>query len=445
MHTSQTQSYKKDFPIFSTNSGLIYLDSGASAQKPAMVIDGIKDFLSQTYANIHRGSYDISEQAEDLYYASKVACAKLLNISGDTSGDEIIYTYNATYAYNLLAQSLWYSWVLEAGDVVLVDIAEHHANIVPWQMLSQRHGIIVERIDLDANFQYNLEDFKKKYTDRVKVVSLSAASNVTGVLYNLRDITSLLREDTFFVVDGSQAIPHVPIHMCFGESDIYWIEEIWNQTWSQNQWNTTLTKRIDALIFTGHKIMADTGLGVLYLAKKHIKSLTPARGGGGMIEDVNKESFKTAAGWQKFEAGTPHIVWAVSLLRAIEYINSIWGYKTIINHETNLVTYALARIAQNPNLVLLGMQDEDITLTSWDNTQFTLPRLGIFSLTHKNLPNHIRLGETLAMQGICVRCGGHCTHPLFHTYEQNGSCRISLYIYNDISDLEKTFDILDTL
>lgn len=109
MHTSQTQSYKKDFPIFSTNSGLIYLDSGASAQKPAMVIDGIKDFLSQTYANIHRGSYDISEQAEDLYYASKVACAKLLNISGDTSGDEIIYTYNATYAYNLLAQSLWYS------------------------------------------------------------------------------------------------------------------------------------------------------------------------------------------------------------------------------------------------------------------------------------------------------------------------------------------------
>ncbi len=110
---------------------------------------------------------------------------------------------------------------MEAGDVVLVDIAEHHANIVPWQMLSQRHGIIVERIDLDANFQYNLEDFKKKYTDRVKVVSLSAASNVTGVLYNLRDIASLLREDTFFVVDGSQAIPHVPIHMCFSEFDLY--------------------------------------------------------------------------------------------------------------------------------------------------------------------------------------------------------------------------------
>ncbi len=427
MHTSQHTSFKKDFPIFSNHSGLIYLDSGASAQKPAMVIDWIKDFLSQTYANIHRGTYAISEEAEDLYYSSKEACARLLNGLEQPmkfcTANEIIYTYNATYAYNMLAETLWYSGILQAWDVVLVDIAEHHANIVPWQMLSQRHGVIVEWLDLDKNFQYNIEDFAKKYTDRVKVVSLSAASNVTGVLYDLTPIAKLLRDDTFFIVDGSQAVPHVPLHMCFGSQEENYIQ------------------RLDALVFTGHKVMADTWLGILYLAKKHIKTLSPARWGGWMIEHVDKQWYKTAAWWQKFEPGTPHIVGAVSILRAIEYIENIGGYTTILEHEKNLVAYTLGRITQNNNLNLLGMQTTEYTNGAW----LTLPRLSIFSLTHKNLPNHIRLGETLATEGICVRCGGHCTHPLFALYEQHGSCRISTYIYNDIEDLQKTFDILETL
>jgi cysteine desulfurase / selenocysteine lyase len=138
------QSYKQDFPIFEQNPGLAFLDSAASSQKPAMVIDGVSDFFRTSYANIHRGSYDLSERSEDLYNASKAAYAKLIG----ARANEIIYTYNATYAFNMLAQTLRYSSILQAGDVVLVDIAEHHANIVPWQMLSQRHGIIVEWIDL---------------------------------------------------------------------------------------------------------------------------------------------------------------------------------------------------------------------------------------------------------------------------------------------------------
>ncbi len=432
MHTS-TQSYKKDFPIFATNSGLIYLDSAASAQKPAIVIDGIKEFLSQTYSNIHRGTYSISEQAEDLYYASKEACARLLSSGGmHITANEIIYTYNATYAFNMLSQSLWYSGVLKKDDIVLIDVAEHHANIVPWQMLADRHWVIIERLDIDAHFQYNIEDFKKKYTDRVKVVSLSAASNVTWVIYNLGEIASLLRHDTFFIVDGSQAVPHVGIESCFefdgGEdSDVEFSDA-----------NSTYAKRIDALIFTGHKIMADTGLGILYLAKKHIKELVPARGGGSMIEDVTQKTFTTATGRQKFEPGTPHIVGAVSLLRAIEYIESIWGYEAIINHEKQLIAYVLDRITANPNLAVFGPQ-------TYEDENGHLTRLGIFSLTHKNLVNNIKLGEVLAMQGMCVRCGGHCTHPLFHSQNQHGSCRISTYIYNDIADLEKTFDVLEKL
>lgn len=396
-------SYKKDFPIFETNPGLIYLDSASTAQKPRHVIDGISQFLQTSYSNIHRGAYSLSEQSEDLYFASKEKVAKMVL---NCSADEIIYTYNATYAYNMLAQTLWYSWVLQAGDTVLVDIAEHHANIVPWQMLSERHWILVERIDLDENYDYNIEDFKKKYHDKVKVVSLSAASNVTWTMYDIAAIAAGLRPETFFIVDGSQAIPH-------GKIDV-------------------VANRIDALIFTWHKIMADTWLWILYLAKKHIKTLKPARWGGGMIEDVDTKTYKSSTGSQKFEPGTPHIIWAVSLLKALEYIESIWWFDAIIVHEQELVSYALQRFAKNPKLTLFGKKTPD-------------NRLWIFSFVIEWNTNNIQLWEKLALENICVRCGWHCTHPLFHQLEQNGSCRLSTYMYTDISDLEKVFDAIEKI
>lgn len=396
-------SYKKDFPIFENNPGLIYLDSAASTQKPSHVIDGMTHFLKSSYANIHRGAYSLSEISEDLYFASK---KKVANLVLNCSAEEIIYTYNATYAYNMLAQTLWYSWVLQSWDTVLIDIAEHHANIVPWQMLSKRHGIIVERLDLDNDYNYNIQDFQKKYHNRVKVVSLSAASNVTWTLYNIQAISELLRPETFFIIDWSQAIPHTSIDV--------------------KKW------RIDALVCTAHKMMADTWLWILYLAKNHIKSLTPARWGGWMIEDVQKEWFKTASDVHKFEPWTPHIVWAVSLLKALEYIESIWWYEAIQQHEKELTQYALQRFQQNPKLQLFGKKDIQ-------------NRLWIFSFSLVDDKNHIQLWEKLAMHNICVRCGWHCTDPLFHELEQNGSCRLSTYIYNDIEDLEKTFNILDAM
>jgi cysteine desulfurase / selenocysteine lyase len=395
-------SYKKDFPLFETHPDLIYLDSASTAQKPRHVIDGMSNFLQSSYANIHRGAYSLSEQSEEAYYASKDAVAWLLNCTGD----EIIYTYNSTYAYNMLAQTLWYSWVLKAWDTVLVDIAEHHANIVPWQMLSQRHGITIERLDLDENYDYSLSDFTKKYTDSVKVVSLSAASNVTGTVYDISAISKLLRPETFFIVDGSQSIPH-------GKIDV-------------------IENRIDALIFTGHKIMADTWIGILYLAKKHIKDLSPARWWGGMIEDVTTWWYKATSGRQKFEPGTPHVVGAVSLLKALEYIKNIGWFAAIQQHEKKLIEYTLDRFSQNPKLQLVGKKT-------------TEHRLGIFSFALQGHPNHIQIWERLAQQNICIRAGGHCTHPLFHKIWQNGSCRISIYLYNDISDLEKVFDALENI
>jgi len=396
-------SYKKDFPIFANNPGLVFLDSAASAQKPTHVIQGMAEFMSTSYANIHRWMYGISEQAEELYYASKTKYAKYIW----ANEEEIIYTYNATYAYNMLAETLWYSWVLKAWDTILVDIAEHHANIVPWQMLSQRHGVIVQWIDLDEDYDYSLEDFKKKYTEGVKVVSLSAASNVTGTLYaNLKTISTLLRPDTFFIVDGSQAAPHG----CINVVDL----------------------RADAMVATGHKLMADTGIGMLYLKKEHIKTLVPARGWGGMIEDVTTTWYKPWLGRHKFEPGTPHIIGAVSLLKALEYIESIWWCETLRNHEQALIAYALERIAKNPKITLLGKKTAE-------------NRLGIFSIVLETGSNHTKVGEFLAQHNVCVRCGGHCTHPLFHQLQYNGSCRISIHLYNDIEDLTKCFDLLETL
>ncbi len=403
------QSYKPDFPIFAQDPWLIFLDSAASTQKPSYVIDNMADFLRRSYANIHRGSYSLSEKAEDIYYKSKEKYASVVWFSSD----EIIYTYNATYAYNLLTQTLRYSGVLKEGDVVLVDIAEHHANLVPWQMLSERHGIIIEWIDLDANFEYDMDDFKKKYihasdANRVKVVSISAASNVTGRIYNLEGIASLLRPETFFVVDGSQAIPHVSVA------------------------DYACNARIDALIATGHKIMSDTGIGMLALRKPHIKALKPARGGWGMIDNVTTQGYTLTSGWEKFEPGTPHIVGSASLLFALEYIESIGGYPAMQKHENQLIEYALDRIHQNNNIDLFGPTT-------------TKNRLGIFSFRLKNQGNAKRIWEMLANENICIRCWWHCTHPLFQSHGWKGACRISTYIYNDIADLEKTFDALENI
>lgn len=398
------KSYKQDFPLFVENPWLLYLDSAASAQKPSYVIDKMASFLQTSYANIHRGSYWLSEKTESVYYASKEKYASFVWFASD----EIIYTYNATYAYNLLAQTLWYSSILQAGDVVLVDIAEHHANLVPWQMLSQRHGIIVERIDLDATFDYDIEDFKKKYTDRVKVVSLSAASNVTGKIYNLDRIAALLRNDTFFIVDGSQTVPHISVA------------------------SYACRSRIDALIATGHKLMADTGIGMIAMKKEQIKTLQPARWGGGMIEDVTKDGHTLTSWWEKFEPGTPHIVGAASLLYALEYIESIGGYEAIQQYEKHLVEYALERIQKNDNIDLFGQ-------TTSEN------RLGIFAFRLKTQPTSRKVGEHLAEHNIAIRCWWHCVHPLFQSYWWKGACRLSTYIYTDLADLEKTFDILEIL
>ncbi|MDD2537155.1 MAG: aminotransferase class V-fold PLP-dependent enzyme [Candidatus Absconditabacteria bacterium] len=395
---------KKYFPIFQNNPGLVFLDNAASTQKPQTVIDGVSEFLANDYANIHRGFYKLSERSELAYHASKEKLAQLIR----AEAKEIIYTYNASYAFNLIAQTLVNSKKLGKGDTVLVGIWEHHSNILVWQTLSKSIGFSLKFIAVNSHFDIDREDFVTKYDESVKVVSVSQVSNVTGTIIDVARIKTLLRDDTFFIIDGSQSVPHFPVNM--------------------------QTIGCDAFVMTAHKMLAHTGLGMLYLKHQWVKELTPTILGGGTVKDVSQDAFSLQGNTDKFEAGTPNIVGAVSLLKALEFIESVGGIESIWNHEKELVTYATSEFTKRKEKVqVLGSLGEDTA------------RVGVFSFIPYENQNFNRIGETFAQNNICIRAGGHCAYPLHKSLGVGGSARMSSYLYNDIGDLENFFAILDPL
>ena len=392
--------YKKDFPIFKNNTWLVFLDNGASTQKPQSVIDGVSDFVAHDYANIHRGLYDLSERSEAVYHASKEAVGRLLNCKPS----EIFYTYNSTYGINILAWSLVRSKILQKWDIVLLWIWEHHANILPWQILAQEFGFEIQFIDINEDYSIDWTDFDEKYTDHVKVVSCSQTSNVTGQIYDVKSIKSKLRDDTFFMIDGSQSVPHFAVD----------VQDI----------------GCDALVFTGHKMMAYTGIWAVYLKKEWMKKLSPMMAWGWIVEDVSISGHTLTSGSDKFEAGTPNIIWAASLLKAIEYIESIGWIGQVRSHEQELTAVSLKKFEQLAGRVQL--------VGSFDSKQ----RIGAFSFVINKEANFNTIWEAFAAQNIAVRCGGHCAYPLHKQLGLGGTCRMSTYLYNDQADLEKFFDVL---
>lgn len=390
---------KKDFPIFKNNPWMVFFDNAASVQKPQYVIDGVSEFVSHNYANIHRGMYSLSERSEEAYHHSKELVGELLNCKAS----EIIYSYNSTYAINLIAQSLVISDVINTWDVVLLWIREHHANILPRQILAERKWFTVEFFTIDENYEIDRNDFDKKYTDKVKVVSVGHVSNVTGKIYDVKKIKSKLRDDTFFLVDGSQSVPNFPVD----------VQDI----------------GCDCLVFTWHKMMSYTGIWSIYLKKEWIKKLTPMILGWGTIEDVSIEWHTLATNSEKFEAGTPNITWAVSLLKALEYIKSIWWMKKIREHEQKLV-----------KLCLEGFEKlKDKVEIVWP---LKIDRVAVFSFVLPNNTNFNNIGEAFADKNIAVRCGWHCAYPLHKHFNKPGTCRMSAYVYNDEADIAKFFEVL---
>jgi len=390
---------KKDFPIFANNPWLVFLDNAASTQKPQFVIDGVSTFVANDYANIHRGLYSLSEKSEEAYHHSKELVGELLNCKAS----EIIYSYNSTYAINLIAHSLVVSDVINTWDTVLVWIREHHSNILPRQLLAKRKKFNVEFFSITDEYEIDRNDFDQKYTDKVKVVSVAHVSNVTGKIYDVKKIKSKLRDDTFFLVDGSQSVPNFPVD----------VQDI----------------GCDCLVFTGHKMMAYTWIWVMYLKKERIKKLTPAFLGGGTVEDVDIQWYTLQNNSDKFEPWTPNIIWAVSLLKALEYIKSIGWMKKIREHEQKLVKLCLDGFKKyQDNIEILWPLNSD--------------RVAVFSFLITNMTNFNKIGETFSEQNIAIRCGGHCAYPLHKHFQKSWTCRMSAYIYNDEADIAKFFETL---
>lgn len=391
--------FKKDFPIFIKHPWLVYLDNASTTHKPTFVVDAVSDFVSQQYANIHRGNYDLSYEAESVYIDSKKAVAKLLWCQFS----EIAYHYNATACSNMIAQSLCYSGKVWRWDTVVLWIRDHHATVVVWQKLQKHFGFTIRYIPIDPQtYAIDRDAFSWLLDATVKVVACSHVSNVTWSIYDMKKIRAFIGSDVFFIVDGSQSVPN------FGVD----VKDIW----------------CDCLFWTAHKMLAYTWLGVMYLSNKHIESLDPLCVGGGVIDDVTTQWHGLVHGIEKFEAGTPNVIGAASLLAALRYIDWIGGYGTLHGIEQANIVYVLTKIATLPSSIrLIGLDSSDA-------------RIGVFSFATDE--NAIDVADRLADANICVRVGGHCAHPLLYHLKEQQLLRMSCYLYTTKEDIDRFFSVL---
>jgi len=404
---------KQDFPIFKNNPWLIYLDNTATVQKPKLVIDGITQYLENYYSNIHRWFYNISEKSEKMYIDSKKKVAE--NI-GANSWKEVIYTYNSTYASNLFISSLRRSNIFKKWDKVLLSIVEHHANIVPWLILKEEIWIEIEYIKLKDDFSLDLDDLKSKLTHKVKAISITHISNVTWEIFDLKKVWEIISSYSphpleeglgvrapLFIVDASQSIPHIKVD----------INEIW----------------CDALFFTWHKMMSNSWIWILWWRQELLENLKPAFSGWWAISWVKKEGFKEAPLPDRFEPWTPNLSWAISLLKAFEYIENIWGYKEIEKIEHSLNKYTLDKFKHIPSVNLI-----------WWTNPYT--RASVFSFIVEWI-HSLDIADYMAEKNICIRSGQHCAEPFMIELWVNHTCRMSLYIYNTTEDIDIFFNALE--
>lgn len=415
-------SFKKDFPIFDNNPDLVFLDSTSSTQKPAFVIDSLSKYLSNTYSNIHRWLYDIAINSEKLYFDSKKKVAEFLWVS---DFKEIIYTYNSNYALNIISQTLRLNKILQKWDKVLVSIVEHHSNIVPWLILKEEIWIEIEYIKVTNNFDLDLDDFQNKLDEKVKVVSLTHVSNVTGQIFDLEKVWEIIEEfkvkslklkagrenlwennsQFFFIVDASQSFPHFKVD----------VKKL----------------KCDFLFFTAHKVMADSWLWVFWWKKEILENLKPIFSWGWAINEVKECAFKSWSLPFRFEPWTPNVSGAFTLLKSLEYIENIWWYEKVEEIENELVKYALEQFAKRPNIKLIWSQNPE-------------NRVWVFSFYIEWI-HALDIADEMAENNICIRAWQHCTEPFMDYLWIKASARMSLYIYNDKNDIDKFFNVLDKL
>ena len=394
---------KEQFPLLSqvvNNHQIVYLDSAASSQKPLSVIEAMNSYYRTINANVHRGAYEIAAQATDAMERSRSLIARFI---GASSANEVVFTKNATESFNLVARS-WGGRHLSEGDVVLITDMEHHANIVPWQILSDERGFEIRWIPLTSEGHLDLTSLDQ-LLDGVKMVSLTAMSNVLGTLNPVREIADKAHEiGALVTVDASQYVPHLPTD----------VKEL----------------GADLMCFTGHKMCGPTGIGVLWGREEILDSMPPFLGGGEMIVDVRKDGFTANELPHKFEAGTPPIAEIIGLGAAVEFLDSL-GMDAIRKHEIQLTDYAMS--------ALNDRYGEDLRIHGPQNPS---QRGGVLSIEYRDVHPH-DLSQVLDQKGICVRAGHHCAKPLMRELGVGATSRASLYLYNDESDIDALVDALE--
>ena len=391
---------REDFPIFRQSmngSPLVFLDSAASAQKPQQVIDVIREVYESEYANVHRGLYQISELLTQRYEGVRDTICNYINAE---HSHEIIFTRNATESINLVANSFGRTF-LEEGDEVVITELEHHANIVPWQLLREEKGIVIKVAPINDIGEIIMSEFEKILGPRTKLVAVSHMSNVLGSILPVVEITKMAHSvGAKVLIDGCQSITHLPID----------IQEI----------------GCDFFVFSGHKLYGPSGVGVLYGREGILEKMPPYMGGGDMISSVTFEKSTWANLPHKFEAGTPAIVQVIGLGAAIEYINSI-GLKQISIHENNVLEYATQKLLNVDGLHLIGKSLNKASVLS-----FTL------DVAH---PHDI--ATIIDRSGVAVRAGHHCAQPLMQRMDVPATVRASIGMYNDYNDVDSLIEAIN--
>lgn len=402
------EAVRRDFPILArtvhdrpgrTGKPLVFLDSAASAQKPVQVLEAVRNAYEAEYANVHRGLHWLSMRATDRYEAARETVRAFLNAKATS---EIVFTKGATEAINLVANSFGRTF-LEEGDEVVLSAMEHHANIVPWQLLRESHGIGIKVVPVDDDGRLDLDAYEDLLGPRTKLVAVTHCSNVLGTVNPVKAMIAKAHErDIPVMLDGSQGAVHLTVDVRDLDVDFY--------------------------VFTGHKLYGPTGIGVLYGKKSWLDRMPPYQGGGEMIHTVSFEKTTFAEPPGRFEAGTPPFVQAIGLAAAIDYVAGL-GREAVAAHEHELLLYATEKLEQIPGLTIYGRVPGKASIVS-----FTL------DCAH---PHDI--GTIIDFEGVAIRAGHHCAQPLMERFGLAATARASFGLYNTVADIDRLVEALGSV
>mgnify|MGYP002769933569 FL=1 len=387
------EKIREDFPILSRtvyNKPLVYLDNGATTQKPRCVVESITDEYYSVNSNVHRGVHFLSQQATNLHEASRETVRRFINAR---STSEIVFTRGTTESINLVAATFADSQMKE-GDEVIVSVMEHHSNIVSWQLQAARKGIVLKVIPMNDRGELLIDEYEKLFSSRTRIVSVAHVSNVLGTVNPVKEIIKIAHAHGVPVlVDGAQSIPHLPVDVQDLDADFF--------------------------VFSGHKVYGPTGIGVLYGKENWLDRLPPYQGGGEMIKNVSFEKTTFNELPFKFEAGTPDYIGSTALAKALDYVSAI-GMDEIAAYEHELTDYAIARMKEIEGMRIFGEAEQ---------------RGGVISFLVGNI-HHLDMGTLLDRLGIAVRTGHHCAEPLMRRLGIEGTVRASFGLYNTKAEVD---------